>query len=211
MDLTSIAKRIAFASGLARTRYSLLIDPATVFELLSALRRGEHLDGDVIEVGVARGKTTVFLNRFMDSLNSTKRYIALDTFGGFTQSDVDYERQHRHKPYSYRGEFTYNSVARWRRTVLAANGIGRADIIQGDIKNVQLPEEMRFSTALIDVDLYLPTLAALRKIYARLVPGGTIVVDDVLNQSKYDGAYEAFMTMVGEARTSASWSVVPPN
>src|SRR5271168_572760 len=63
-------KRLAFRSGIIKTTYDYLLEPNELLELMLALRRGESLPGDIIEVGVARGRTTVFLNRFLDSLNS---------------------------------------------------------------------------------------------------------------------------------------------
>ena len=47
--------------------------------------------------------------------------------------------------------------------------------------------------AFLDVDLYLPTQKTLPKLYSALVPGGVIMVDDVLQGTDYDGAYQAYM------------------
>ncbi|HVN64762.1 MAG TPA: TylF/MycF/NovP-related O-methyltransferase, partial [Candidatus Binataceae bacterium] len=171
--LQSLLKRFAFRSGLVKTGYDLLLEPNQLLELMLALTRGETLEGDVIEVGVARGKTTVFLNRFLDSLNSQKTYFVVDTFSGFVPEDVQHEQQKRGKEnYSY-SAFSYNSAKIWERTVVRRNNLRRVRIIPGDIKKVRFADEQRFSTALIDVDLYLPTKAALEIIYPRLIPGGT--------------------------------------
>ena len=45
----------------------------------------------------------------------------------------------------------------------------------------------------LDVDLYLPIQKTLPKLFDILVPGGAIVVDDILNNTTYDGAYQAYM------------------
>jgi len=52
--------------------------------------------------------------------------------------------------------------------------------------------------AFLDVDLYLPTKKTLIKVYDSLVDGGAILVDDVLANNKYDGAYQAYMEFCKE-------------
>jgi predicted O-methyltransferase YrrM len=52
--------------------------------------------------------------------------------------------------------------------------------------------------AFLDVDLYLPIKKTLPKLYDALVEGGAIVVDDVLNNTTYDGAYQAYMEFCAE-------------
>ena len=42
------AKKIAFRSGLVKTRYDLLLAPLTVYELMSAVVRGEAMRGEII-------------------------------------------------------------------------------------------------------------------------------------------------------------------
>jgi O-methyltransferase len=185
-------KRLAFRSGIIKTTYDYLLEPNELLELMLALRRGESLPGDIIEVGVARGRTTVFLNRFLDSLNSPKTYFVVDTFSGFVPGDVAHEQLHRgNDAYSYTG-FSYNSVRVWERNVVQDNGFKRVKIIPEDIKRVNFDSNQMFSTALLDVDLYLPTKAALEIIYPRLVPGGTIIVDDACEGGPFEGAFAAF-------------------
>lgn len=210
----NMLKTAAFRTGLIKTRYPLGIEPNELFALMAALKRGEELSGDIIEVGCGRGKTTVFLNRFLDSLDSRKAYLVADTFSGFDGSDVAFERQVRQKheqsgfnAQSF-GKFSYNSPAVWHKVVVEQNRLSRVRMIIGDIKRVEFDRGQQFSTALVDVDLYLPTLAALRKVYERLVEGGTIVVDDVVQDSLYDGAYKAFHEFVGE--THADFEMLPP-
>ena len=185
-------KRLAFRSGVIKTRYDFLLEPNELLELMLALRRGENLEGDVIEVGVARGRTTVFLNRFLDSLNSVKTYHVVDTFSGFVAEDVAHEQLNRGKQaYSYAG-FSYNSPRVWERNIVQDNGLKRVKIIPRDIKQVHFDPKQMFSTALLDVDLYLPTKVGLEIIYPRLVPGGTIIVDDACEGGAYEGAFAAF-------------------
>src|SRR5436190_249281 len=182
---------------------------------MAAMERGETLPGDIIEVGCGRGKTTLLLNRFLDSLKSSKRYLAVDTFSGFEWSDVKFERRVRRKEenpgfysQSFR-RFSYNSPTIWRKVVIEYNKLDRVQMIVGDINRLDFEPQQRFSAALIDVDLYLPTLAAIREVYDRLTPGGTMVVDDVIKGPLYDGAYQAFHEFVAE--THAEFETHPPS
>ena len=209
--LREILKRAAFKTGLFTTRYEYLITPGQILALLSALKSGEDIEGDVIEVGVARGKTTVLLNRYLDEVESDKTYYAVDTFGGFVKEDVEFEKSKRDKSvYSFSG-FSYNDRKVWEKVVLQKNRIERVKVIENDIKKIDFPESQRFSTVFIDVDLYQPTLNALGKIYPLTAPGGTIIVDDVWvsESGAYDGAKQAFMEFI-EENGIKNYEVLPP-
>ena len=52
--------------------------------------------------------------------------------------------------------------------------------------------------AFLDVDFYLTTKKTLPKIYKLLVPGGVILVDDVKNNTIWDGAYQAYIEFCQE-------------
>ena len=150
-------------------------------------------------------------NRFLDELNSEKTYYVVDTFGGFTEDDVEYEKSHRGKSiYSFVG-FSYNDRKVWEKVVLKKNRIERVRVIQNDIKKVDFPDHVRFSTAFIDVDLYLPTLNALRRIYPLTSAGGRIVVDDIWvhESGAYDGARQAFQEFVSENNIT-DFEIIPP-
>jgi hypothetical protein len=147
--VNNLFKTVAFRTGLIKTHYSLGIEPSELLALMLALKHGEGLPGDVIEVGCGRGKTTVFLNRFLDSLNSSKRYFAVDTFCGFVGSDVDFERKMRNKkekPGFYAqsfGRFSYNSSAVWHKVVVEENRLKRVHMVVGDIKEVEFEPRLQ--------------------------------------------------------------------
>ena len=50
----------------------------------------------------------------------------------------------------------------------------------------------------LDVDLYLPTIKALRRIFSLLEEDGVIIVDDVMENNTWDGAYQAYMEFCKE-------------
>jgi predicted O-methyltransferase YrrM len=61
------------------------------------------------------------------------------------------------------------------------------------------------SFCLLDVDLYQPTISALRKVWPMLSPGGIIVVDDCKPANQFDGAMQAYTEFTESARLPARY------
>lgn len=176
--------------------------------MMSAIARTAESHGDVVEVGVLRGATSIFLERFMANLGLANNYWAIDTFGGFDSSDIDDEVSRRRKDrFQLDNVFRYNDAAVFEANVQHA-GASRVKVLLGDIKTVRLPDGLRIAAALIDVDLYRPTLVALERLFPLLIPGGVIVLDDIAQGSQYDGASEAFHEFV--SRTDCEFQIIPP-
>ena len=89
------------------------------------------------------------------------------------------------------------SLSSFQRT-LAVNGITRVTPIQADIKTYNMDDLSAISFCLIDVDLYLPVKAALRKVVGLMRPGGIIVVDDCHEHPLWDGALQAYEEFTSE-------------
>ncbi len=88
--------------------------------------------------------------------------------------------------------FGYNDFARWKRNFSDLALI--VTPIQADCAEFDYSTLSPIKMAYLDVDLYLPTKAALPKIFDGLISGGAIFVDDVASSNGgYDGAYQAYM------------------
>ncbi len=59
--------------------YAYMFTPAQLCFLVHCLDETKHLQGPVVEVGCARGQTTLYLNLHLASLESPKPYICIDT------------------------------------------------------------------------------------------------------------------------------------
>ncbi|SDY56802.1 Macrocin-O-methyltransferase (TylF) [Lysobacter sp. yr284] len=155
------------------------------------------LDGAIVEIGCEYGHTTVFLNNYIDDLVGQDRpYYAIDTFSGFTESDVRFEADNRGKQGIAYQDFKENRKDWFERT-LRINRIRRVRAIEADINEFDLPSLGPLSFVLLDVDLYRPTRKALPELYEMLRPGGVIVVDDCNPASnQWDGAYQAYIEFV---------------
>ena len=64
--------------------------------------------------------------------------------------------------------------------------------VKTDISEYSISEGEIVDIVLADVDLYLPTKSILEKFYNKLTPGGLILVDDVMTNSRWDGAHQAY-------------------
>lgn len=189
-----VLKRIAFRSRLlnwlSRPRYEYNVEPAELAFLVDAIDRTEHLSGAIVEIGVARGMTTVFLNEHLSAIEDTRRYLCVDTFSGFTADDIAYEVARRGKNGAVFGGFTYLDRDVFARNIAAYK---RVLILQKDCNLLTAADLGQISVAFLDVDLYKPTKHALAVIFECLQPDGVILVDDVRPDGIYDGAHAAYM------------------
>ena len=171
-------------------QYPYFFTPAMLWELCAAVDRVRDVPGSFLEIGCARGHTTVYLNRHMDASGQpTRRYVCIDTFAGFVDSDVDHEVERRGKAEhdeTFRTSFTVNSKAGFE-TTMRLNGCTRVEAVQADVRAVDWAQYSPVAFALVDVDLYLPVRDALTDIVDHMSPGGVIVVDDCAAENRWDG------------------------
>jgi len=154
----------------------------------------KDIRGDVAEIGCEYGHTTIFLNNYLDNLiGEKKRYFALDTFSGFSETDISFEVENRSKTrYFYEG-FRENRKE-WFMKTMDINKAKRVEVIEADINDFNLQGLGHLSFVLLDVDLYRPTKKALPELYEALSPGGILIVDDCdPSNFCWDGAYQAYI------------------
>ena len=173
------------------------LGPERLYAYLDALWRRRDLSGDVLEIGCFRGGTARIAYRFLQSIQSPKRYVAVDTFDGFVRRQFDHDTRHG-TPEWLRTGFSVNGAGAVRRS-LKADGCEGVELVKGDIAalpDAALPATVAVS--LIDVDLEIPTYAALSRVFERLEPGGVILVDDCDPLNDYAGALVGYRNFVGE-------------
>jgi O-methyltransferase len=198
-------KRIGYHTPFQRVlfhQYDYMFTPGQLMFLSECLRDTQSLDGPILEIGCAGGSTTVFLCRYLDELASSRRYLCLDTFTGFTAEDIAVERG-RGKTAAYEAIFKAYSPEYFART-LRNNAVSRPEVIQVDVNEFDFSTIEDVSFCLIDVDLYRPVRRALEGVLPRMASGGIVVVDDCVDDNEYDGAYQAYTDFVRERRLTAS-------
>ncbi len=190
--LKEAAKTFVFRhTSLAAPTYRYNIEPIQLAYLIIEIERLKAVQGNIVEIGVARGLTTRFLaqhikNQKMDE--STKLY-AVDTFDSFTDADLEFEVKNRGKALEELTAFTYNDYEVWSKNFSEFKFVVP---VQSDCSILDYSKYGPIKVAFLDVDLYLPTQKTLPKLYDNLVSGGVILVDDVLHGTMYDGAYQAY-------------------
>jgi O-methyltransferase len=162
--------------------------------LCKCLSDTKHLSGSIAEIGCEYGHTTIFLNNYInDLIGQDRTYFAIDTFSGFTDSDVQFEFQNRSKDGLRFDDFKENRKE-WFEKTMEMSHANRVKVIQADINEFDLKSLGPLSFVLLDVDLYRPTKKALPELYDMLCPGGILIVDDCNpSQIKWDGAFQAYI------------------
>lgn len=150
----------------------------TLYNALACLAVNDVSEAEfgVVEVGVYKGGTSVFLANVIRALGFARCSLhACDTFSGHAGLDID-GAVDRHLA----GHFSDTSVTNVRALLseftFANVQVGR---IQDTVNN--LPEA--FGLVHLDTDLYEPTLFGLHYFFDRLVSKGAIVVDDYNSRS----------------------------
>jgi O-methyltransferase len=181
-------------------RYAYNFDAAQLCFLCECLERTRDAGGCIVEIGVAGGETTLFLNNYLDAVRIDKEYVAVDTFAGFVHNDVHFEvtrRGKRREDYEGIDGFRVNKKA-WYDATMRMNGVTRVRSIQADVNEFDLQALGTIAFCLLDLDLYRPIKKALGEVYKALSVGGIIVVDDCSRADiRWDGALQAYQEFMG--------------
>lgn len=166
--------------------------PERLYVLLHYLIETRDVAGHVVEVGCNLGGTAIIARRLLKSLRAKKRYVCIDTFDGFVDTQFSTDVALGTPPAS-ETLFSGNSRALVGK-ILRQHGCADVELVEGDI--ITLPDEdlpHGCSLVLIDVDLTEPTYAAIKRFRPRMAPGGVILVDDC-------GEHSTWKARIGYAR-----------
>ena len=190
--IKQFAKKIAFKYlRLGIPRYGFNVEPIQLALLINEIERLKDVDGCICEIGVARGVTTRFLAQHIhvQGIENKNKYYAFDTFNSFKKSDLEYEVNNRGKRSIDLKGFEANSFNIWKKNFSKFQFI---EAIQADCSKFDFSKLEPIKITFLDVDLYLSTKSTLNNIYDATIKGGVIIVDDVMNNSPYDGAFQAY-------------------
>lgn len=177
--------------------YDYMFSPAQLIYFTQCLAETRNVPGCCVEIGCAYGRTTAFLRKFMDESGIAKEYYALDTFKGFVPEHLDYEADRRNKDRAIDLWFV-NNKKKWYDHSLKVSNISSVVSIECDAAKFDFTSIEPVAFALLDVDLYLPMIEILPKLYHSLSPGGMILVDDCMPHSHWDGALAAYQEFVAK-------------
>ena len=196
IEIKEIIKKVLFKyTKLGSPTYSYNLEPSQLAEIIISLNKVKNLEGSICEIGVARGLTTMFICEHIKNFKSIPNYYCIDTFDSFVEDDINFEIEKRNKKKSELKGFSYNHYKSWKENFKHFHFV---QAIQTDIKKFDFSQIKPIKFALLDVDLYLPTLAALREIKENMSKGGIVIVDDVMKNNSWDGAHQAFYEFIKE-------------
>lgn len=191
--------RAPLADRLLAPAYPYKLNPAQLAAMLELIDRTREANASVAEIGVARGDTSLFLLEHLRTTRDERPLWLFDTFGGFTPESVEAEVSDRGKTAGAYEVFRYGDERRFERHLRKA-GYENFRIVKGDASRFDWSTIAPIGAVILDIDLYLPTVAILEAIWPHLVPSGGIVVDDCLPDTPWDGslqAYEEFIAAEG--------------
>jgi predicted O-methyltransferase YrrM len=198
MIAATALKSFAFRTGLHRMlfyRYDYMFRPCELSLLVSCLTQTHGLTGPILEIGCAAGHSTVFLNKHLDDLADSRRYICIDTFAGFTHDDIAVEVDRGKETSDYAHLFrAYRKE--WFDKTMSNNHVTRVTSIQADVNSFDFNSLDQISFCLIDVDLLRPVQRSLEEVLPRMAPGAIIAVDDCIPNLKFDGALAGYLEFV---------------
>lgn len=192
--LMAIIKFIVYRLPVLRNamlpQYRYWVDPGELSAMVGLIDATRGAGAAVVEIGVARGDTSVFLLEHLRTTGDPRTLVLVDTFRGFTTESIDYEVANRRKRASEISDYSWGN-ARVFDYSLARLRYTNYRIIEGDCSNVDWNEIGPIGAVFLDVDLYLPTAATLEALWPLIVPGGGIVLDDCVEPAWFDGAFQA--------------------
>jgi hypothetical protein len=139
------------------------------------VRRARDVPGDLVELGVFKGHTTLFCAEYLDFAAWPKRWWLYDTFEGIPDDQVDVGFAHLNKGAYNPATFSFEEVrARFAH-------IPNIDVIQGRAPEILL-ETAPANIAFLHIDLnnVAAEIASLDLLFDRVSPGGLILFDDYL-------------------------------
>jgi hypothetical protein len=151
--------------------------------VVDVLERG--VPGDLIETGVWRGGTTIFMRAILKAYGVTNRRVwVADSFQGLPEPDEERhpEEAHAHKSKIMTDEYKHFAVsaedvrANFRRYDLLDEQVR---FLEGWFKDTlpTAPVE-KLAVIRLDGDYYDSTMDALTSLYPKLSPGGYVIIDD---------------------------------
>ncbi len=196
--LMTMAKRVAYRLPGVRTalfpEYRYWLDPGELAAMVELID-GTRGKGALVEIGVARGDTSVFLLEHLRTTGDPRTLVLVDTFDGFTRESIDYEVANRDKRSRELSDYSYGNARVFDHS-LARLGYTNYRVIESDCSKVDWSGIGPIGAVLLDVDLYLPTLETLEAIWPLIVPGGGVVVDDCVEPAWCDGALQAYREFI---------------
>ena len=167
-------KDIEFLKLFKKAKKNSLVNFYQGFELWKLVEQTDKLDGDVLEVGVWRGSTSIIMAAKLKYMNSNKHVYACDTFEGVVKSSSDHDNFYKD------GEHSDTSFEFVKNIVQNEFNLDNVTLLKGIFpeETEHFINDRKFSFCHIDVDTYNSAKEVVNWIWDRLSTGGIIVFND---------------------------------
>ncbi|MBD3166973.1 macrocin-O-methyltransferase [bacterium] len=175
------------------------VNIARFLSIHDLFRQTLHLPGHVCELGCFNGTNLLFLAKLLTIYKprNLTEVFGFDTFEGLEtiEEGKDVERK--------RIQGKYKGNVELLEDLIHLNGFESwVHLVKGDVQQTvpQFLEErkdVRFSFIYIDMDLYAPTVSAVKALYPKLLKGGIMVFDEY-NTALWPGETMAVHEVLGE-------------
>ncbi|MBP7691222.1 MAG: class I SAM-dependent methyltransferase [Anaerolineales bacterium] len=169
--------------------------------------------GCIVECGVFQGLSLLTFTKLVEILcpgDTLKRVIGFDTFHGFVGLDAKDGPPNARRGKVVGGWNAADFLPTLQRVVEITQRdsmiprFQRVELVQGDVKEtipayVARNPGLRIALLHLDMDLYEPTLCALRHLYPLVVPGGVVLLDEY-GMDGFPGESAAFDEYFGGQR-----------
>jgi hypothetical protein len=159
------------------TNYGLFSGDANLFKTLTIfdlMQKTSHLKGDIIELGIDKGNTSLLIKKILDIFKINKKLYLLDHFKGLVH--------YCDKKDNLKSKLFYGKYVTKKKQIISFIDyfkFKKINIINKDATKL-MPgffTNKLFCLAYFDMDLYLPTIKSLRAIDQNIIKGGYIVFD----------------------------------
>lgn len=151
--------------------------PLRKLNIIRQVIETRYVSGDCVEVGCNRGYTSAIIQIVLNEFSPHKELHVYDSFSGLAGKTDKDETNLDTKSMFHEGQFateiedvksTFNDYRLKLPTIHKG--------LMEDFTPEDFPEKISF--AFIDLDLYEPTLQAIKLVWRKMSPGGVLVVDD---------------------------------
>jgi hypothetical protein len=140
--------------------------------VLWALQKTADVEGDLVELGVFRGHTTLFMAEYLEFQTSAKQWFLYDTFEGIPDDQL-------HEGWAAINEAVYKGTYSYEEVVERFEPFPNIHVIRGRVPEVLLercPDTISFLH--LDLNNVPAEIAALDLLLERISPHGVLILDD---------------------------------
>ena len=185
--------------------YLRRVNASKVFALIEIFLKIKDLPGSIVECGVFKGQSFFLFQKLLDVYcpgDSLKKLIIFDTFQGLTSLSKEDGKKDFNRD-KFKGGFNAQSfekilfeLANLHQLDSMLPRFKRIQLVKGDIiktlpQYIKKNPGLRISLLNLDVDLYKPTLAALKYLFPKVVNGGIVILDEYAMET-FPGESKAF-------------------